>query len=317
MEKIIINTTAKCRTQWEIERLFASNGPFYHVCSKPLEDALLFYGDEDKKAALAYLAITCDELNARLLAYALMSNHFHLLLNCPDPELYFEYLVEKLEKYLSRHGHPGIKLPSEPTIVKINTLKQLRDAIAYIIRNEYVVNPNTNPLSCLWCSGFLYYNPVYEMLAAHLKTVRAKDISLTAHRRITKSRDLRLPDSAIVYDDTVMPTSFVDVRFAESMFESARQFTVSVFKNVEAQVETALSLGETPVIPDEEMSGIVYSYCKRTWDRTPKELSRLQQTELMKQLKNTYRSSNAQISRLTGIPQKEVNAFYPLGAKRL
>lgn len=316
MENNDINNPAKSRNQWEKERLFSSSGPFYHVCSKALEEALLFNGIEDKKVALAYLAITNGELNARLLAYSLMSNHFHLLLSCPNPELYYSMFVEKLELYLSRHGHPGLKLPKEPTIVPINTLKQFRDTLAYIIRNEYVVNPNVSPVNSFWCSGYLYFNELLLSLTADIKKAKAKDLSTVSQRRITKSRDMKLPDSTLVWEDFVLPSSFVDYTLAESLFQDARQFTVCVFKNVEALVETALSLNEMPITPDEELFGIVLSYCKRKWDKKPGDLSRPELIELMRYLKHSYHSSNAQISRVSGLSIKEVNTFFPLGAKQ-
>lgn len=316
MENNTLNAPAKNRNQWEMERLFSSNGPFYHLCSKPLENALLFFGVDDKKAALAYLAVTNGELNARLLAYSLMSNHFHLLLSCHDPRLYYRLFVEKLENYLSRHGHPGIKLPQEPTVVPVKTLRQFRDTLAYIIRNEYVVNPNVNPLSSLWCSGYLYFNEMVFSLTTEMKKASAKDIGPCSQRRITKSRDMKLPSTAVIWKDFVLPSSFVDYKLAESLFEDARLFISCVFKNVEAHVETAISVGETPITPDEELSGIVFSYCRRTWNKKPGDLARPELLELMRHLKLTYYSSNAQISRLTGLPIKDVDAFFPLGAKQ-
>lgn len=316
MENNVINASAKSLNQWEMERVFSSNGPFYHVCSKPLEDALLFYGVEDKKVALAYMAITNGELNARLLAYALMSNHFHLLLNCTNPELYYSMFVEKIEIYLSRHGHPGIKLPKQPTVVPVKTLKQFRDTLSYIIRNEYVINQNVTPLNNLWSSGYLYFNELLFSLTAEMKTVSAKNMSSRIQRTITKSRDMKLPDSAVIWKDIVLPSSFVDYKLAESMFKDARQFTVCVFKNIEAMVETALTLGETPLTPDDELSGIIFTYCVRKWNKKPRELAKPELLELMQLLKLTYHCSNAQISRLTGIPPKEVSTFFPLGAKQ-
>lgn len=316
MENYVVHTPARSRSQWEMERLFSSKGPYYHVCSKPLENALLFYGVDDKKSALAYLAITNGELNARLLAYSLMSNHFHLLLNCPDPGLYYSMFVEKLEVYLSRHGHPGIKLPLEPTIVPVKTLRQFRDTLAYIIRNEYVVNQDVNPLSSLWCSGYLYFNEVLFSLTAEMKKISAKDLGPGAQRRITKSRDMKLPSTTAIWKDFVLPSSFVDYKFAESLFEDARVFISCVFKNVEAQVETAISVGETPITPDEELSGIVFSFCKRTWNKKPGDLARPELIDLMRHLKLTYYSSNTQIARLTGLPIKDVDTFFPLGTKQ-
>ena len=316
MENNTLNAPVKRRNQWEMERLFSSNGPIYHVCSKPLVDALLFYEAEDKKAALSFLAVTNAELDARLLAYSLMSNHFHILIGCRNPAFYYELLVQKLELYLSRHGHPGIRLPKEPTIVPIQSLKQFRDTLAYIIRNEYVINPNNNPLSCLWCSGFLYFNDMLAPILSSLKTARAGDASSFVLRKITRSRDYKLPGAALIWNDIVLPSSFVDFKFAESMFEDARQFTVHVFKNVEALVEVAISIGETPITPDEELSRIIFAHCKRTWDKRPDELSRTQLIELVKHIKYTYRSSNAQVARLTGMSPKEVDILFPLGAKR-
>lgn len=299
--------------QRDVERSFRQNGPFYHVSSKPLETSIIFGDEEEKKTALTLLAITCAELDAEVLAYALMSNHFHLLLRNRDPLLFYNSFVGKLESFLVRHGHPGIKLPFDPTVVKVESLRQFRNVVAYIIRNEYVVNPKVNPLSSIWCSGYLYFNSFID--AFHYLYKSPDKLSIDARRILTKTRNLALPANVKIWNNSVAPSSFVNFKLVEHLYGNTWCFFRHVFKDVEAQIETAIALGETPLTPDEEMIRTVYSICMQNWGMAVSELSSSQKMELMKIMKYDYKCSNAQISRIAGIKPSEVDRFFPMSAK--
>lgn len=62
-------------------------GAVYHVTSRGSARRRVFPDDEDRKAFLSVLAWVVERFGWRCHAYCLMANHFHLLLETPQPNL--------------------------------------------------------------------------------------------------------------------------------------------------------------------------------------------------------------------------------------
>ena len=218
-----------------------------------------------------------------------------------------------LGMYFSRHGRAGVlDAVGVPGLTPITTLKQLRDEIAYVIRNPFVVRKDINPFAYPWCSGYLYFNPILSML----KQQPVSSLTLREKRSLTHSRDLPLPKDLTLVDGQVFPGSFVNYSLVESMFTDCRQFVFWVVKNVEAQVETALRLGEKPSLPDDDILSITLQICKKEFGvKGPSYLTETQKYALAKKLKYDYYASNGQVARFTGLPVRAVDALFPLAAK--
>lgn len=245
-----------------------------------------------------------------------MSNHVHVLLRGFEARLFYDCFVSMMNNYLRRHGRKESLLPEDPTIVPINTLAQLRDVIAYVLRNRYVVDPTVNPFTCNWSSGYLYFNPQLETMIALLPYTKSENLSKRRAMSLTCTADGILPPGLLFLNDEVAPSSFVDYKLVERLFLNARQFTLKMFKNVEAQVEIAASVGEEFILPDDELFVIAWKYCKTTWGTDNiRQLSPATKRELAKYLKLTYYSSNGQIMRITGLAKTDVDAMFPLSAK--
>ena len=79
---------------------------FYHIYTKGLEDMVIFLDREDYIAGMNYIAICVHLTSIDLLAFVLMSNHFH---------------------FVTKSGH-------DDAVRFINLFKQL---IASYLRNKY------------------------------------------------------------------------------------------------------------------------------------------------------------------------------------
>ncbi len=63
------------------------DGAVYHVISRGNGRNLIFLNDRDRQAFLAALGEACERTGWRIHAYVLMPNHYHLLVETPEPNL--------------------------------------------------------------------------------------------------------------------------------------------------------------------------------------------------------------------------------------
>ncbi|MBP5566428.1 MAG: hypothetical protein J6X57_02935 [Bacteroidales bacterium] len=299
-------------TQCEIQ--FNHSGPFYHIYTSPLENEIIFRNIEEYIIITNLIAIAITQSNCRILVYAIMSNHLHFILEGTETDclLFFELLKNSLNRYLKRHGRPYIVEQMTPGKTEITNLKQLRDEIAYVIRNPFVVREDVNPLAYPWCTGYLYFNPFLDTGGISVSKLKTREL-----RAFTSSRLVTNVDSSIlVKDGCANPASFVDYKRAMLFFDNARQFVMNMYKNVEAQVEVAKRYGEVPHLNDEEMFSLSLKICREMFKvNYPRDLDYMKQKQLAVILKNDYGGSNAQVARCTSLSVSEVNAMFPLAAR--
>ncbi len=303
--------------EWEQERLFQESGPFYHLSTKPLENGLIFENDEDRRVALNLIALATKEYRIEILAYALMSNHFHFIIRgeLVDGLAFFERLKKRLSNYFSRRGRADVldSVHMDPDTPAIKNLTQLRNEIAYVIRNPYVVRVDVNPLAYVWCSGFLYFNPFLSSLIS--KT--PNQLTYKEKKDITRSPYPDLDPSFRIRGQMIAPESFVNFRLVERLFPNARKFTWWVFKNMEAQWEVSQMMGERPNLNDDELFKTAQQICRAEFHfENMSELPHQKRKELAIILKNKWMASNNQIARITRLDQWVVDSMFPLTAKQ-
>ena len=303
--------------EWMQEQLFRESGPFYHLSTKPLEDGLIFECDEERRIAFNLMAVTAKEFHIDILAFALMSNHFHFIIRgeLVDGLAFFHRLKKRLSNYFARRGRPGIlnAVNVDSDTPAISSLTQFRNEIAYVIRNPYVARTDVNPFAYPWCSGFLYFNP----LLGSLSSKSVNELSYKEKRSMTRMTNPILDSQFRVREGMIAAESFVNYKLVEQLFPSARKFTWWVLKNVEAQVETSVRMGEKPNLNDDELFVTAQQLSRSEYGRdSVKELSLLQRKELGILLKNKWGASNGQVARIAQLDPKTVDEMFPLTAKR-
>ncbi len=292
------------------QRLFAENAPFYHLHTAPLE-GLLFETDRERKQAINFMGILSSDIE--ILAYQIMSNHLHGILRGSENRCvaFCLSLFDRLKRYLSRHGRPGVLTRPDFALTPITTLKQFRDEVSYVLRNAFVVRTDVNPLSDPWSTGFLYYNPLLRFIPVR----PVSDLTVHGRRALIASMDSSVREGLTVLDDYIFPGSFVNYQLVESLFPNARKFLFSLFKNIESQVEAALRLGEKPILCDEELWVLVCRICRSDYYKErPADLNEEQRVQLAVKLKNRYFISNAQLTRTLKISPQVADTLFPLSA---
>lgn len=111
---------------------------FYHVIFRGNGRQLLFEDDDDRHYFLGILARKADEFGLAIIAWCLMSNHIHLLLE--DPKMQLSQAMHGLATAYARHfnsrsGHVGSVFQGRFTSVAITSDRQLLQAVRYIHDN--------------------------------------------------------------------------------------------------------------------------------------------------------------------------------------
>ena len=299
------------------ERLFSESGPFYHLSTKPLENDVIFQDDEERKVAVNLIAILAKETHVDILAFAIMSNHFHFIIKgeLVDGIEFFRRLKKRLSNFFARRGRSGILdlVDVDPETPVISSLNQFRNEIVYVIRNPYVARTDVNLFAYPWCSGFLYFNPLLECQCS--KSV--SELSYKEKRDITRAADPQLDPQFRVRNGMIALESFVNYKLVERLFPSARKFLWWVLKNVEAQHEVASRLGEKVFLNDDELFVTAQQLARSQFGSDGvKELTIQQRKEIAIVLKNKWNVSNGQAARIAQLDQRTVDDMFPLTAKR-
>ncbi len=291
------------------ETIFRENGPYYHVFSTPPEKELLCAHEEDYREMNNLLALSITESRCRDLAHAIMSNHLHTIISgdresCSN---FLEALQRRIRMFLRRIG---MSLPPiQFHVVEITTLKQLRDEIAYVIRNPYAARSDINPFAYRWCSGYVCFNDLLERMQPG---VSATTLPIRSRRNLKHERDPEMNPSLRIFKGEILPSSFVDAKLVMSLFENTRQFIWCLTRNVEAHLATAERLCEKIQLTDEEVYMIALKKCKKDFDSdSPRLLPQQQKIELIRMLKFDYGASNKQLSRCTGIAVSLIEELFP------
>ena len=287
----------------------------FHLYTKPLESDVYFSSDDERALAVNYIAISVTETGCILLAYAIMTNHFHFILSGAKEQCisFFERFKQLLDIYFAHHQRGRLMKSVTCGLTSIDNLRQMQTEIAYVVRNAFVVRPEVNVFADPWSTAFLYFNPLLVK-----EGVPASSLKGRALRSFTCSRTLETVDPRIhVKDGMAQPWSFVDYELVMSLYDNARQFVYSLLKNVEALTEVALRYGEEPALNDDELRPVVIAMSKKEFGEDMLfKLTLQQKKELAVKVKNQYHSSNKQLARIIRLQLAEVDALFPLAAKR-
>lgn len=314
MEENLINQNLEARTFAEkenyCERQFLNNGPFWHLYTDGRSHEIVFANSDDFKYGMNQLALSAIQYDIRIVAFALMNNHFHVIASCPSAfgKLAFARFSHKIGQYLKKHKRPvpqNLFKLEEP--IEITDLKMFRSEIAYVIRNGYVANHNFTPSSYPWGSGMLYFQP-YPIS----NPMPFRSIPYKMKRAILLSRIYELPDNILVEDGMIVPTCFCDYKLGESVFRDAHNYFILMSKDLESYSEIAKRLKDSVFYTDEELYSAMYSYSLKHYGiQNPQLVESEKKIEMAKKMHGDYNCSNKQIQRILKLDAKILNTLFP------
>jgi putative transposase len=130
-------------------------GAIFHVWARGNNKQPIFLDDRDRIRYIELLAETVRRCGWRLMAYCLMENHVHLLVETPDANLSagMQILQGKYGIYFNeRHGRVGHVFQSRFGSERIRSEAQLWVTAAYVVRNPVAAGLCSRPEDWRWSS---------------------------------------------------------------------------------------------------------------------------------------------------------------------
>lgn len=278
---------------------------FFLVSTDHLSDRLWFRDDNDYKAGMNLVAAVASLTGVNVLAFILMSNHVHFVLECSESKarLFINQFKKYHGQYLSnKYGSKKVLRRVGIDIRLIDPIDEsLERAIAYVLMNCVAANICLNASDYPWGSGASYFR------LSPVKGQKLHELSSRAQIRLLHCK-ASLPDDYLVLEDGyIAPESYVKTAFVESLFRSPKRMNYFLINSSKAK--KVLALGETamPSFKDQVVLSATIDMCHSIFHKNQiSDLNGDQRVKLVRQIHRRFSSNVNQISRVTGIPDKEV-----------
>ena len=135
-------------------------GAFHHCVNRGLGRERILASDNDKAVFLSILGTESKRLKIRVLAYCLMDNHYHLVIENSSGRMadFFKLLNGEYGTYYrQRHGGNGYVFQGRYKSTLIQDEGYLLMAISYVLANPVRVNLSKDYLKYQWSSANAYF----------------------------------------------------------------------------------------------------------------------------------------------------------------
>lgn len=161
-------------------------GGIYHLVSRGVRKLPIFTDDRDRERFLWLLDVTAERYGWQIHAYCLMTNHFHLLVTTPDPNVSagMQYLNGRYCQWFNwRHSFEGHVVEKRFFSSLMKTDEQLLTVARYIVLNPVRAGMCRSAADWRWSS--------YSAMVKTLATVPRLSRWLLGlcHRELPKARE--------------------------------------------------------------------------------------------------------------------------------
>ncbi len=295
------------------ESVFAESRPCWHLFTQGDLSGIIFREREDYVFGMNLVALCAGRFlgSVRLYTFQIMSNHFHFVLSGEkfQVEEFYNELYRRLRKYLALKGRisdiKGIRM----NVLPIEDLSYMRNVIAYVNRNGYLIDDDSTPFSYPWGANACFYR--YESSTNH--PVLLNKLTIRAKRKIFRTHLSQFPAHYYMEGGMVPPQCYVQISVAESFYRNAHHYFNLISRRVESFAQMAKELGDKVTYTDDELYTAVYSISTKKFETSPKILTKHQKIEVAKELHYSYNASNKQIKRVLRLDESVVNELFPKG----
>ena len=293
----------------QCEELFLTRGPFYQLCTPGDDTLTLFSCENDFRFAMNLIALeTHLSPYVNVITFEVMGSHLHLIGEGPvkAADDWFGDLRKRLYRFYQSTGRVRDLDAFRANIIPIDNLSFMRNSIAYVNRNGYLVHPEYTPFSYPWGANRFYFNPDARLRQDGVYG----DLTYDEKRRLFRSNTIDYPKSHAMMGGYISPTSFCNIDLGEMLFRDARHYFSLVSRSVEGYRDIAKLLGDSAFCTDDELYLIVRQISKDKYGISrPETLSPDRKRELAKMMHYDYKAGVPQIRRMLRLEESAIRAL--------
>ena len=282
----------------EFKDPFTGRKGIYLFTTDHLERALLFRDEDDFTQGVNTIALATLQFPVKVLCYALMDNHIHLLVigRYEDCRAFFAWVLHRLARMLEeKYGVSGILKLQANDVQAVTNKEMLLNEVCYLLRNVYkarIGSPYSNP----WAPFECYFNPYLPLIhGTPMPGVKEVKQRFGTH--------VKIPSDWEHVDGRILNKCFVDYRTVEQKIGSSLDFFDRLRRfDLESIVEQAHGIEEKLTFTDAEMQEKIRAVCKNEFHVTSHhQLERKELLLLARTLARRFACPKKQIARLLGI----------------
>ena len=278
---------------------------FYLLTTKHLENNLWFKDEEDFKVGMNFVAIQACRSDVKVLAFILMSNHLHFVVTGTkdSARLFIDRIKLRYSKYLrNKYGCMEFLRGNGVDIRSVQPEDDgLERAIAYVQMNCVAANICSHPSQYPWGTGNAFFR-VAPASGRLLETFSGREKC-----RLLHSWEDALPAFLQICDGGyILPESYVQVSFVESLFRSANRFNYFLSTSSKAKKRLDAADSNLPAFRDQIIHASLSDLCQSLF-RKPQfqDLGESEKTEVLRQIRYRFSAEINQIARVTGLSYEE------------
>lgn len=212
---------------------------YYHFCTNGLLKNIIFSSDADYIYGMNAIAICKSKyVDVKILAFCIMNNHVHFILDCTkdEGELFMRYYKLLLGVYLKKNYVAERNLDGADIGCKeISDPDYCVRAIAYVLRNPLSAGVQVVPGEYRWSSANLYFA---SRTFAQRNLMSIGSIPVLKVRSLTRSHCRFSPEWRLDENGMIFPGDYVDYESVERIFLRPSQLLYYVLKNNDSSIES-------------------------------------------------------------------------------
>lgn len=273
---------------------------FWLVTTEHLENSLWFKNEDDFKAAMNYVAVLAYLLRVNVIAFVLMSNHVHFVLECSWEEA-MEFITrfkKNYSQYFSKkYSHSGLLSRNGVDIKEVQIGDEsFERAVAYVHMNPVAANICVHSTQYPWGTGSLFFNPS-PVNGTKLQNYGVRGLIKIIHSNVSLPANWMMDQAGYV-----APSSYVPIKWVESVFRTPKRLNYFLNSSSKARL-----INEAPGFSDQLIHSAIRDLSISMFHKTGfEELSEPQAAELLRQLRYRFSSDPAQLARVSGLSYARV-----------
>lgn len=271
------------------------------ITTAHLKEGLWFREEADFKVAMNYVAIQAHCGGVAILAFILMSNHVHFVVQGAREEA-DEFINAFKQRYSMYYCHKyGNKEFLRRNDVDIKNIPQgdeaLERAVAYVQMNCVAAGICAHPSQYPWGTGNAFFS------AARLGGRYMGTLSMRARIRLAHSNKVTLPECWRISDEGyILPQSYVDISSVERTFHSANRMNYFLQSSSKAKKRLETAEEGLPALRDQSILAVLPDLCRSLFGKSRyADLMPEQQSELVRQIRYRFSANVNQVARVCEI----------------